>query len=347
MTIEDTQKLSQTLGITLDPTQLNIGGERELMSPDKMVLTGVRNTQGDRVILKCSNGASGTKEIVAEHTIRETLKHFSFSEKKILMPEEFFYGVIDGYQVSVTAFIEQEKVFTEYDLEEQFSMSVSALQAQESLHIDTQDKSDVIGDVFTPHTPLFYIENYSELQKNILGVMPQSETILTAGYTFLTENLPTLKTFDRYLIHSDFVPHNFRIHDKELYVLDFVSFRLANKYESWARFINFMEIHSPLLVPKLFLYVKSNRGADEYHALRLMRTYKTCFILNYYADILKNTEGDLRELTEARLVFWLAVLDSVIRDTDLSEETRQQYYEIRDRLRTDAEKARQRQFTWA
>jgi hypothetical protein len=347
MNTEDIQKLAETLRITLDSRQLNIGGERELMSPDKMVLTGVHTETNNRIVLKCADSMFGVKEIVTEHSIRETLKHVSFSEKKILMPEEIFYGTINGYSVSVTDFLEQEKVFTDYDLEKQFSMSLDALQAQESFHIDTKEKIDLIDDIFVTHTPEFYLENYALHQKRIEDVIPHSASILSTGYTFLLENLETLRTFDRYLIHSDFVPHNFRIHENQLYVLDFVSFRLGNKYESWARFINFMEIHSPLLVPKLLVYAQSERGADEYRALRLMRAYKTCFILNYYAQILANTAGDLHELTKARLVLGLAILESVIHDTALLEEIRQEYYKTRDRLRTDAEKERQRQFTWA
>ena len=344
---QEIEQIAESLGITLDKTQLNIGGERSIQSPDKFVLTGVKNSTQEKVVLKCAIEAAGAEEIEQEHNVRQSLKGLPFAEQDLIMPEEIFYGSRIGYTVSVTAFIEQDKVFTDYKIQEQFFMSLQALECQESFHVTTREHHSSIRDQFQIHSPNFYLSDAEEMSLNIKEAWPNSAEQLNRATQYLNDNKDILNSFNGYLIHSDFVPHNFRIKDRQLYLLDFVSFRLGNKYESWARLINFMEIHSPELVSKLLNYVKNDRGESEYQSLRLMRLYKIIFLLDYYANSYTKTSGDLKKLTEARLVFWTEALKSILEDTAIDPQVVKDYYEKRDLLRTPTEKERQRQFTWA
>lgn len=341
------QKLAESLDITLDKKQLNIGGERSIMSPDKFVLTGIKNSTQAKVVLKCAKKPAGVKEMEQEHKVRSGLKGLPFAERELIMPEEIFYGRKGEYIVSVTAFIEQDKVFTDHTLQEQFFMSLYALECQESFHVTTREHHATIRNQFEIHSPDFYIAKAKRLADNVKQNWPESSQHIDKAIDELSNNRKLLNSFNGYLIHSDFVPHNFRIKNRQLYLLDFVSFRLGNKYESWARFINFMEVHSPKLVPLLLDFVKRSRGEQEYKSLRLMRLYKIIFLLNYYANTLTKTEEDLRALTESRLTIWTHILESVLADTKVDEVKLENYYQERSNLRTDTEKERQRQFTWA
>jgi len=340
-------KLAESLKIALDQTQLNIGGERAIMSPDKLVLTGTQTDSNKRIVLKYATHKNGVDEIRAEHAIRASLINLPFAEQEVLMPEESFYKSTERYAVSVTAFIEQPKVFTDHSLKDQFFMAIHALEQQESFHVTTREHQSWIRDTFPRHTPDFYLNTYKEMSTSIQRNWTAGKSTLERGQHLLESNIELLRGYDGYLIHSDFVPHNFRIDSNQLYLLDFVSYRSGNKYELWARLINFMEIHSPELVTLLLEFVKEDRGKEEYSVLRLMRVYKISFLLNYYARTLTQTTGDLHELTKARLVFWTTCLEAILKDDPLENEVRQTYYKARDTFRTPEEKARQRQFTWA
>lgn len=344
---DELKTLAKYVSIELDETQLNIGGERDFLSPNKFVLSGTYVDTGKKAILKCAKHPEGVAEIVQEHKIMKALRDLPFSEEELIAPNETYFGTVSSYMVSVTDFIEQPKVFTDFGIEEQFFMALHALESQETFHATTREHQEWVRDLFTRHTPDFYISDFARMSAHIKTVWPETTEPLTEGAIFLEENRNTLEVFDRYLIHFDLVPHNFRIKDRQLHLLDFVSFRLGNKYESWARFINYMEVHNPALVPLLLEYVKNDRGENEYLSLRLMRVYKAGFLLEYYAKTYEKTEGNLKALTAARLTFWTAVLRAVIKDEPVSAEVRAHYYSERDTLRTEEEKERQRQFTWA
>jgi hypothetical protein len=346
MLLKDTNIIADTLGVTLDKTQLNIGGERSLMSPHKEVLIGTDRNTNLRVVLKCSHNALGAQEIRAEHTIRQALANMPFAQEEINMPGELFFGTLGSTTVSITEFIHQEKVFTQYSLQEQFFMGLHALESQESFHATTAEHNMSIRNIFTAHTPDFYIRTYQQMRDTTIRVFPTAKEALMKAETILSDHKILLGVYDGYLMHTDFVPHNFRIHARRLYLLDCVSFRVGNKYESWARFINFMEIHSPELVPLLVGYVRSDRGPQEALVLKMMRIYKIAFLLDYYARALQQTEGDLHSLTYERLVVWTRILEAVISDTAVDELIRNRYYQKRATLRTETERERQKQFTW-
>jgi hypothetical protein len=143
------------------------------------------------------------------------------------------------------------------------------------------------------------------------------------------------------MVHEDFVPHNFRIKDNVLYFLDAEAVQFGNKYESWARFINFMIFHNSELEKKLTQYVKE-KGSEEYLSFRLMRILKAVQLLNYYTENLSKTTGNENILTKKRLEFWIQIIDHLIMDREIHQSYIEGYKNARDSLRSDEEKERQK-----
>jgi hypothetical protein len=346
-TQKDITTIAETLDINLDIEQLHVGGERAILSPSKFVLIGTKNSGGTRVVLKCAREAHGVNEITTEHNVRQALQDVHFADEDLSMPEEIFYGQCHGYTVLISEFIEQMQVFVDHSLREQFFMALQAFEAQEAFHATTREHRSFANRLFLSHSPERYLEDIDTQIANITTHNSQLSRTLTQAATFVRSHTDILTAFDGYLIHTDFVPHNFRITDNQLYLLDYVSFAVGNKYESWARFINFMEIHSPALVPLLLQYVKDDRGESEYKSLQIMRVIKIIFLLNYYTNALPQTDGNLYTLTTTRLSLWHDILQAVIKDVAVTENTRLNYLAARDQLRTEEEKKRQREFTRA
>ena len=270
-----------------------------------------------------------------------------FAEQELSISTELYFGAIDSYTVAVIEFVEQVKVFTSYTLREQFFMAMQAFESQESFHATTRKHYKSAISLFPEFTTNTYIKNFKDFVSNV-SKNSRNETaskIISSAKDVLIKNKKIISTYNGYLMHSDFVPHNFRIKDKQLFLLDFVAFSLGNKYESWARFVNFMEVHNPQLVPLLLEYVKKDRDEKEYLVLRLMRIYKIGFLLNFYTNSLAKTEGDLHTLTKVRLTFWSHVLASVLKNMPVEQKIHDAYIVERDLLRTEKEKKRQREFT--
>ena len=80
----------------------------------------------------------------------------------------------------------------------------------------------------------------------------------------MEEHRTVIERYSGFLTHNDFVPHNLRVSGKEVYLLDYSSMLFGNKYESWARFLNFMIHHNRPLELALANYVRTNRGEEEY-----------------------------------------------------------------------------------
>jgi len=118
--------------------------------------------------------------------------------------------------------------------------------------------------------------------------------------------------------------------------------RFGNKYESWARFINFMTLYNQPLEQVLLDYVKDNRGQSEYLTLRLMRVFRLVEIIWYYASTLANAVGNLHTLNQKRIIFWTKVLESVLADQPVNRNIVEEYQRIRDSLRSPEEKERQK-----
>ncbi|MDP2812409.1 MAG: hypothetical protein Q8O32_01825, partial [bacterium] len=145
-----------------------------------------------------------------------------------------------------------------------------------------------------------------------------------------------------FLTHWDFVPHNIRVKGNDIYLLDHSSIRFGNKYEGWARFINFMTLYNPELADDLLFYVQKNRPVSEYLSLRAMRVYRLAEIIWHYANTLDLALGDLKILNQARIDFWLKVLSVVLGNKYLDAKVVDDYRKKRDSLRSQSEKDRQK-----
>ena len=345
--------LLKSLGFPLEERQPYMSGERYLMTGGKLVLAGRQDAGGIKVVIKASRDQNGKKEIDAEKRARDLMRSLSFADKKILLPDELYYGTSGDYVFLVTRFIPQEKVFVAHTIDEQFFIALSAFEAQESFHAATYEHLRAVKNVFPVLSAVEYIRDFARLKDSLLRLYPDEKLQATLEQTvaFLAEHRIMIDRYTSYLTHTDFVPHNFRIAEHTLYMLDcvpnYATVHFGNKYEGWARFLNYMLIHSPELERLFVEYVRRSRGEDEYLSLRLMRAYKIVFLLEYYARALQKTTGDLHALTLARLAYWREALSAILKDRPLQKEITQKYIATRNALRSEEEKERQQEFAIA
>jgi hypothetical protein len=331
------------LGFTLDSEQPHITGERYLMSGKKLVLLGT-NAEHTRVVIKISSDIHGKVEIRHEREARETLLNLAFAYFTFLFPKEILYTDKSGYTVLVTQFIEQEQTFISRPTKEQFFLAIRALKTQEGTHATTSSHTKIIKNIFGIWEASDYIGSFKRLMHETVLKLPQNKELIASLHQaeeFLLKNSYTIDQYCGFLTHTDFVPHNLRVHNGEIYLLDHTGLRFGNKYESWARFLNFMTLYNRELEEALVSFVKNNRTPEEHLSLRLMRVYKIGFLLSFYAKSLEKTEGDLHTLTLARIEFWRKVLESILQDSALKEEVITAYKNERDSLRSFEEKERQ------
>lgn len=339
------EPIIQSLHLNLDADQPHLSGERFLMTRNKLVLAGV-DKNGVRVIIKAADHLDGKKEIDREKNARDLLASLSFTSDAILFPKEIYYGEKKGYLFLVTQYIPQDKVFVAHTLEEQFFMALRAFEAQEAFHATTFEHLKTIEIVF----PVKHAKDYFSEFKTFITTVEKTEPdsvareVLEQALDFLESHKQTIDTYCNHLVHTDFVPHNFRVESNKLYMLDAAAVEFGNKYEGWARFQNYMTIHNPDLEKLLSEYIVRNRGEKEYLNLRLMRVFKIGYLIEYYVRSLPKTEGDLHDLTRKRIAFWHRVMESVLDDTPLPPDVVENYVNKRDILRSDEEKKRQKEF---
>jgi hypothetical protein len=335
------------LGFSLEAEQPHMSGERFLMMKGKAVLTAIDKT-GHKVVVKISNQKNGEVEIDTEKQIHDLLQSLSFSNDSILLPKELYYGRNAGYLIRVTEFINQEGVYVDQPIEKQFFLILRALEAQESFHATTFEHLKKVDSLLPVLSAKDYFREFEGFICNIRKTNNEDLTgTLLRALDELTSNKPTIDAFCNYLTHTDLVPHNFRIRNGGIYILDLVAIRFGNKYESWARFMNYMIIHNPELEQLLDKHVRDNRGEKEYLSLRLMRIFKIGFLLEYYTLSLAKTEGELHILTLERINFWHEILKYIMENRDIPENFVAEYRRKRDALRSDEEKRRQQEFAKA
>ena len=346
------QKISiiiRNLGFSLDQNQPHTNGERFLMTKDKLVLVGKRASDDLRVIIKASNHKGGEQEIGSEKRARDLLQTLSFTQENILFPREIFFGNQNDYLFWIIEFIEQKKVFVEHSVEEQFFLILRAFESQEAFHATTFEHIRQVTSVF----PVFYVQEYLKEFQNFKATISTNyldeeiKRTLEVASNILHKHKKEIDMFCGYLIHTDFVPHNFRVKDNDVYMLDCSAILFGNKYEGWARFLNYMIIHNPSLEQILIKYIKDNRDVADYTNLRMMRIYKIGFLLQYYTIALGKTSGDLRKLTEERINFWHENLKAILRDKQIDQKIISDYKKERDILRSEEEKKRQKEFAVA
>jgi len=339
------------LGYTLDSTQPHILGERYLMqalttaSGKKLILLGRRRQDGERVVIKVADNSDGIRELERERACRRILKKINFAYQIFHSPEELFFDTRGGYCISIQRFIEQESTFLARPLTEQFVLALSAFKAQEGAHATTYGHERLIKRAFDTMGAEEYLASFAGFRANILRELPNEtalHTLLGKASQQLLEGRETIEQYCGFLSHTDFVPHNIRVRDGDIYLLDHSSLRFGNKYEGWARFINFMTLYNPPLAEALSDYVRLNRAPEEVFSLKLMRIYRLGEIMWYYTDALKKCSGNLCLLNQERAYFWSEVLKAILADKPLSPEILEAYRRKRDTLRSEDEKIRQK-----
>lgn len=338
------------LGYHIEEDQPHIKGERFLMqavttqSGKKLILTGTHK-HGNRVIIKATRDDAGKKEIEHERTCRGVLNDINFAAEVFHSPKELLYTESHGFLISVQEFITQEKTFLEHPIEQQFSLALSAFKAQEGAHATTHRHIKTIKKAFEIRTVDTYLTNFDGFLDTVSAKLSDNESLtalLRRVHEELKDERDTIEQYCGFLTHTDFVPHNLRIKDGTIYLLDHSSLAFGNKYEGWARFLNFMVLYNRQLQEGLEQYVAENRSPEEFASLRLMRLYRLGEIISYYVSTLERSEGDLKILNKTRVEFWKQVLKYTLEQTALPEEVVTTYQQTRDRLRSADEKARQK-----
>lgn len=339
------------LGYELDTEQPHTGGERYLMhavttkSGRKLILLGRRKSDSMRVVIKTTEEAGGKRELLHERLCRKKLGELTFARDVFYAPEELFFGERDGRLISIQKFIAQESTFIARPLKEQFDLALKALKTQEGAHAATYGHQRLIARTFGLLQGEDYLKNFYTFKTNLERETREElvpRRMLESGMGELKRGEKLIEQYCGFLTHTDFVPHNIRVSDGKIYLLDHSSLRFGNKYEGWARFINFMILYNPPLADALIKYVRLNRSKEESDVLRLMRIYRLGEIIWYYARTLPNCDGDLHALNEARVRFWSSVLESTLENIPLREVVRDEYRARRDALRSPEEKVRQK-----
>ncbi len=337
------------LGILLDRDQKHIGGERYLMQAvttthgKKLILTGTLR-DGVRVIIKATRDIAGTNEIEHERRCRDILKKIDFAGSVFYTPEELLYMKSHGFIITCSRFIEQEESFLERPIETQFHLALRAFKAQESAHATTAKHRSLIGRTFGIRGVKQYLHNFQTFLANIRIARPHDtalEDLLGEALQELRRNERVIDQYTGFLTHTDFVPHNIRIQGETMYLLDHSSLTFGNKYEGWARFLNFMTLYNPDLEETLTTYVTKNRTEEEAVALRMMRIYRLGEIIWYYVQTLEKSAADLHTLNSARVIFWRTVLEHVLSNKKMPSHIIEEYKKTRDSLRSEGEKKRQ------
>ncbi len=333
------------LGFALDESQVHIGGERYAFSEKKLVLVGRRLADNLRVIIKVSSDDKGIAEIKHERKSRAMLAKINFSYHVFFTPPEIWYQEHDGRVIFITKYIEQDCQFLERPLSEQFFLGLKGLEVQEGVQVTTYEHAHEVSKYFGIWTATDYLQHFAQYQQEVAQKLPQQQDILAlfeqAG-VFLKNNIQTIDLYGGFLTHWDFVPHNIRINDGDIYLLDHSSLRFGSKHESWARFINFMSMHNAELEKALLFYVRENRPASEYLSLQVMRIYRLAEIIWHYANTLSKAEGDLLALNNLRIKFYTQLLTAVLADQSLDQSVVTAYIAQRDSLRSEEEKIRQK-----
>lgn len=335
--------------ITLLPDQPHVKGERFLIQAlttiggKKLILLGTNTKTNRKVVIKATNDYQGKEELKHERKCRSLLHTMKFSYENFHSPKELLFIETEGYVLYVGDFIEQSCSFLERPLSEQFDFSLRALKAQEQTRATTAKHIREVKNVFGTRTSEDYLMMVRGFLRKIAesGEFDEAYSLVKKIQLELELNQERIEQYCGFLTHTDFVPHNFRINNNTLYLLDFSSLRFGNKHESWARFLNFMTLYNPELELHLSKYVKENRSVEEKESLHLMRLFRLTELIAYYVGTLDRSADTLRELNTTRVRFWTAVLQAELTNTTVSSDIVEKYKATRDLLRSTDEKQRQ------
>ncbi len=333
-------------GYELEPEQPHVMGERYVMnamttaSGQKLVFVG-RTASNERVIIKSSVDPDGREELEHERRARSAIATLRFAYEIFATPRELLF-VRDGTRtIVVYEFIEQEKTFLERPLAEQFDFALCAFKAQEGARATTHKHQRLIRNVFEVADASWYFAHLKKFETHLAQSTSTEREIWVRVQALFMDHAEVINRYGSFLTHTDFVPHNFRIKDRIIYLLDFSSLRFGNKYDGWARFLNFMALYNPPLEQALTEYVSLNRSEGEQQSLRLMRLYRLTELASFYAVTLDRAGEPLRQLNTVRMHFWLRMLAEMLEGRRMSDDVRTEYMRTRDALRSDDEKKRQ------
>lgn len=342
--------LLDDLGYILEEDQPHIQGERFLMQAvttehgQKLILIGKRKSDGLRVVIKTSPHSTDAEEIHQERISRKALTSIPFAYTTLTAPKEIFFGKKDGRVIFIQEFIPQKCQFIERPIKEQFSIALNAFKAQEGIRATTYKHHASIKNIFSRKTSGDYLHLCNTFITSIKETVGDEKihTALSSVHKTLEKQQVYIEQYTDFLTHTDFVPHNFRVKEDTIYLLDHSSIRFGNKHEGWARFLNFMVLYNKELEEGFLQYMKDNTSDEEQMSLYLMRLYRLTELIFYYTTTLDRSTGNLRKLNEKRVRFWSAVLSHTLRKEPVPKNLIDQYKEERDELRSDEEKARQR-----
>jgi hypothetical protein len=342
--------LLSELGYELAAEQPHLYGERFLMqnvttaSGRKLILLGSRTEDGARVVIKATSDEHGMRELAHERTCRDVLQTIKFAYRIFATPEELLYTKKRGTTISIQRFIPQDAAFLERALSEQFTYALDAFKAQESAHAATYEQANLVEKTFGNMDAKRYLAAFARFRFDILAHVDDERVkdTLARAEEYLAAHERTIEQYCGFLTHTDFVPHNFRIADGRIYLLDNSSLRFGNKYEGWARFLNFMTLYNRGLEIALLTYVRENRTKEESLSLSLMRVYRLGEIISYYVKNTELSSGDLKTLNNARIYLWANVLEATLRGQQVSDDIIDTYTKLRDSLRSEDEKRRQK-----
>jgi len=334
------------LGFELFPEQPHIGGERFLMqavtttSGRKVILEGFRVRDNLRVIIKATRDQSGIGELEHEQLCRKVLGNIRFAYGVFSTPTEVAFVRREGFLIAISAYIPKDAPFVSRPTEEQFTFALCAFKAQEGAHAATFEQERLVRKTFGLREYADYIASFTTFSESFTD-----PSLASSAQTYLVSQEREITQYGGFLTHTDFVPHNFRIHDGIMYLLDHSSLRFGNKYEGWARFLNFMALYNPELEKALVTYVESNRTPEERTALTAMRVYRLGELIAYYRATLAHSDGDLLTLNTARIALWTTGLSNLLEDPSraciFSPDEVTEYQSRRDSLRSSEEKQRQ------
>ena len=336
------------LGYTLDTEQPHLLGERFLMQAvtttggRKLILQG-KDQNEQRVIIKVASDISGQEEIKHERLCRSLINSLNFAYGVFTAPSELLFLEKDGRVIAIQEYIEQTSSFLDRPLLDQFDFALQSLKAQAQAQITTRGHFRSISKTFGYYEASDYIKNAAVFSQNISQSSDNvslQNTIQTA-HNHVAQNNNRIAQYTGFLTHTDFVPHNFRIKNNTVYLLDFSSIRFGNKHESWARFLNFMTLYNHPLENALIQYADQNFSLEERESLQLMRIYRLMEIISYYTNATKNSVGDLSLLNQNRITFWHQVLQAELQNHRVDRSIVTDYTSTRDQLRSEGEKVRQ------
>lgn len=337
----------KSLGFSVDYDQPHISGERYLMqsvtteSGKKLTLLGTQISSDKRVVIKITSDPGGAREIQQEKKARETLEKIGFAYQTFLSPQEILFFKQGEFIISIHEFIKHDCSFLERPIEEQFDLILRSFKAQEGAHATTYRHRRFIKNTLGEWTAVDYLKSFTVFKNEIIKTFPEKIDVLEIVEERLREHSGMIEQYCGFLTHIDFVPHNFRVISDNIYLLDHSSIRFGNKYEGWARTVNFMTLYNPKLADALVQYVKNNRTPEESDALTLMRIYRLVELMYYYTTTLPKSSSDLKKLNGIRVEFWSDVLKFVLDNKQIPQNTVDEYKQRRNSLRHEDEKKRQ------